>query len=132
MSKLKMFEITLEANSFDGSQVFACYAIDEQDAMLKLKLKLKLKRGECDIIESNVEVLDLDKVPIEIVESYDITSRLLSDVNARQHAIITKQAEQLKIMRHALTEIKNTPSVSSDECSWMASVALEATKPVEE
>jgi len=43
-------------------------------------------------------------------------------------ALIAKQAEQLNIMRHALTEIKNTPSVRHDECSWMASVALEATK----
>lgn len=43
-------------------------------------------------------------------------------------ALITQQAEQINIMRHALTEIKNTPSVSHDECSLMASVALEATK----
>jgi hypothetical protein len=42
--------------------------------------------------------------------------------------LIAKQAEQINIMRHALTEIKNTPSVRHDECSWMASVALEATK----
>lgn len=134
MSKLKMFEITLEANSFDGSQVFACYAIDEQDAMLKLK------RGECDIIESNIEVLGLDKVPIDIMESDDITSRLLIDVNARQHATITKQAEQLKMLRKELklstyrldAVWSNLGSMGAKSQADSNRKALEATKPVEE
>lgn len=43
-------------------------------------------------------------------------------------ALISKQSEQINIMRSALVDIKNTPSVRHDECSWMASLALEATK----
>lgn len=66
---------------------------------------------EHDILSSH----HVEKVEIAI-NSYD------------QHVeLIAKQAEQINIMRHALTEIKNTPPASHDECSWMASVALSAT-----
>lgn len=58
----------------------------------------------------------IEKVEIAI-NSYDINK-----------ALIAKQSEQINIMRHALTEIKNTPSVRYDECSLMAYQALEATK----
>jgi len=114
MGKLKMFEITLEANSFDGNQVFACYATDEQEAMLKLK------RGECDIIESNIEVLGLDKVPIDIMESDDITSRLLSDVCERQDKEIKelKEWQRLAFVAH--------PNIDLDIES--AKSSLESTK----
>ena len=67
----------------------------------------------------------------EALKAANYAAIAINSYDANQ-SLIAKQDEQLKIMRHALTEIKNTPSVSSDECSWMASVALEATKPAEE
>lgn len=61
------------------------------------------------------------------VSEYDYVESAIDSYDANQ-ALIAKLAEQIKMLRHALTEIKNTPSARHDECSWMASVALEATK----
>lgn len=89
---LKRYELTLEVNSVEGSQVFACVARSEFEA------QLKLSRGECEIIDQSLEVLGLDKEPIEVVESNDISSRLLSDLFAEQ----STELEQLRKERDEL------------------------------
>lgn len=90
MSELKNYELTLEASAFDGYQVFACRASSELEA------RLMLKTGQCEIIESNIEVVGLGKEPIEISESDDITSRLLQDVNSKLTAENKRLRELLK------------------------------------
>lgn len=77
MESLKKWELLVEANSFDGSQTFACEAVDEEEALAKFKA------GLCEIIEVNIEVIGLDENPFDIEESDDITSRLSNDINDR-------------------------------------------------
>lgn len=102
MSNLKMFEITLEATDFDGHQVFACYAVDKRNALLKLK------SGDCDIIESNVEVIGLNDEPVDIIESSDISSRLSSDISyIRGQRIATLEAALTEAHRVILHELDN-------------------------
>lgn len=71
--ELKKFEISVEVNHVDGYQVFACLAENETIALEKLK------SGDCNIIDQELEVVGLEKQPIEIIESEDISSRLPSD-----------------------------------------------------
>lgn len=84
-------------------------------------------------IESMIDICGLIAPYTEIDEGMTddvalFAKKYVSYACDTNQALIAKQAEQINIMRHALTEIKNTPSVRHDECSWMASVALEATK----
>lgn len=83
------YEMTVEANSFDGSQVFACEADSPEEAVAKFK---------ADIIEVNIEVLGLDADPYDVQESTDITSRLSQDV-------ILAQAAEVKRLTAALNEV---------------------------
>lgn len=77
MSDMKKWELVVEANSFDGSQTFACEAETKEDALAKFK------SGLCEIIEVNIEVIGLDEEPIDIEESTCIQSRLSQDVISR-------------------------------------------------
>ena len=71
--ELKRYEITVEASAVYGNQVFACFAYSELDAKDKFNL------GECELIDQELEVQDFDCNSINIEESDDISSRLLSD-----------------------------------------------------
>ena len=73
MSNLKRFEMSVEVTAVDGSQVFACMAENETEA------EQMFKRGECEIIDQQIEVLGLESSPFAIEESEDISSRLASD-----------------------------------------------------
>ena len=77
MSDMKKWELIVEANSFDGSQTFACEAETKEDALAKFKC------GLCEVIEVNIEVVGLDEEPIDIEESTCIQSRLSQDVISR-------------------------------------------------
>ncbi|WP_274882422.1 hypothetical protein [Vibrio harveyi] len=91
MSNLKRFEMSVEVTAVDGSQVFACMAENETEA------EQMFKRGECEIIDQQIEVLGLEKTPFAIEESEDISSRLASDI---AHAYF----ERIKELEKALTE----------------------------
>ncbi|CAL9963663.1 hypothetical protein VPHK250G1_0080 [Vibrio phage K250 g1] len=85
---MKKWELIVEANSFDGSQTFACEAETKEDALTKFKA------GLCEIIEVSVEVLGLDEEPMDIEESECIESRLSQDVISR----IAEENSKLKSM----------------------------------
>lgn len=113
MSELKRFELTVEANNFEGSQTFACYAYSKSDA------KDRFRNGECAIIDESIEVLGLEREPTEIEESDDISSRLWSDVAESKDVEIAKlQAEKAELVKF-VTEIA--------EC-WNGSLSGRAQK----
>ena len=85
---MKKWELVVEANSFDGSQTFACEALT------------KFKSGLCEIIEVNVEVVGLEDEPMLIEESICIESRLSQDINSA----LTKEVEQFKKDKEELVE----------------------------
>ncbi|HDM8198715.1 TPA: hypothetical protein P0E36_004899 [Vibrio harveyi] len=91
MSNLKRFEMSVEVTAVDGSQVLACMAENETEA------ELMFKRGECEIIDQQIEVLGLEETPFEIEESEDISSRLGQDV-------IAIHQERIKELENALDE----------------------------
>lgn len=66
---MKKYEMVYEANNFDGHQIFACEADNEEEA------KEKFKAGECDIVEQSIEVLSLGELH-DIYEVDDIENRL--------------------------------------------------------
>jgi hypothetical protein len=92
MSYLKKYELVIEANAFDGSQTFACFADSELEA------KLKFGRGECEIIDEQIEVLGLNREPIDIYESDDISSRLSQDL--------------LQLKDEEIEELKSKPTIA--------------------
>lgn len=105
MESLKKWELLVEATSFDGSQTFACEAVDEAEALIKFKA------GLCDIIEVNVEVLGLENTPFDIEESSDISSRLSGAVN---NHLVEENAE----LRKALVDLLECKGIltSDKEC----------------
>ncbi len=101
MSELKQYELEVSATSFDGSQTFACWAKDEAEA------EEKFKRGECYIIDVNIEVLGLEREPFSIEESFDISSRLPGDVITlleTKLTTITKQRDELEGTMESIRE----------------------------
>ncbi len=94
MSDMKKWELIVEANSFDGSQTFACEAETKEDALAKFK------SGLCEIIEVNVEVIGLDEEPMDIEESECIESRL-------SHDFISCMAEENKKLREFADRLIN-------------------------
>jgi hypothetical protein len=73
----KKYELEIEAKDFYGYQTFACEAESELEA------RDMFRRGMCEIIDVQIEVLGLEHEPMNIIESDDISSRLPQDLMAR-------------------------------------------------